>query len=108
MLIIESGQEATKGYISIFFNMKVCCGFSLESPHRGDCNEYTQYTFFNVKQITLNYPKSAAMGFFSKGIKNEFETIVLKVSCIVHRYLLHTYGSNNIAIFGNCLQKLES
>ena len=40
---------------------------------------------------TLNYPKSAAMGFFSKGLKNEFETAVvnepsrfepLKVYCI--------------------------
>ena len=39
--------------------------FSLKSPHRGDSNEYTQYTIFNIKkQITLNYPKSAAMGFF--------------------------------------------
>ena len=28
----------------IFFNMKVCCVFSLESPHRGDSNDYTQYT----------------------------------------------------------------
>ena len=50
----------------IFFNMKVCCGFSLESPHRGDSNEYTQYTIFNMnKKITLNYPKSAEMRFFS-------------------------------------------
>ena len=29
--------------------------FSLESPHRGDSNEYTQYTVFNIKKrITLN------------------------------------------------------
>ena len=50
---------------SIFFNLKVCCVFSLESPHRGDSNEYTQYTIFNIKmKIILNYPKSAAMGFF--------------------------------------------
>ena len=28
---------------SIFFNIKVCCVFSLESPHRGDSNECTQY-----------------------------------------------------------------
>ena len=49
----------------IFFNMKVCCVLSLESPHRGDSNEYTQYTIFSIKKkITLNYPKSAAMGFF--------------------------------------------
>ena len=47
---------------SILFNMKVCCMCSLESPHRGDSNEYTQYTIFN-KKITLNYPKSAAMIF---------------------------------------------
>ena len=52
--------------------------FSLESPHRGDSNEYTQYTIFNInKKNTLNYPKSAAMGFFSKGLKNEFETAVV-------------------------------
>ena len=63
---------------SIFFNMKVCCVFSLESPHRGDSNGYTQYTIFNIKKkITLNYPKSAAMGFCSKGLKSEFEIAVV-------------------------------
>ena len=63
---------------SIFFNLKVCCVFSLESPHRGDSNGYTQYTIFNIKKkITLNYPKSAAMGFCSKGLKNEFETAMV-------------------------------
>ena len=42
--------------------------FSLESPHRGDSNEYTRYTIFNMnKKDTMNYPKSAAMGFFFKG-----------------------------------------
>ena len=30
--------------------MKVCCVFSLESPHWGDSNEYTQYTAFNIKK----------------------------------------------------------
>ena len=29
------------------------------------------------KKITLNYPKSTVMG-FSKGLKNEFETVVVK------------------------------
>ena len=39
------------GYIfSIFFNMKVCCVFSLESPHRGNSNEYTQYAIFNMNK----------------------------------------------------------
>ena len=52
--------------------------FSLESSHRGDSNEYTHYTIFNIKkQITLNYPKSAAPGFCSKGLNNEFETGVV-------------------------------
>ena len=67
--------------------------FSLESPHRGNSNEYTQYTIFIIKKnIILDYPKSAAMGFCSKGLKNEFETAVvnepsvfepLKFYCII-------------------------
>ena len=66
------------GIFIYFFNMKVCCGFSLESPHRGDSNEYTQFTIFNIKKkITLNYSKSAVMKFFYKRLKNEFETAVV-------------------------------
>ena len=57
--------------------MKVCCEFSLESTHRGDSNEYTKYTFFNIKKITLNYLTSAALGFFTKGLNDEFETAVI-------------------------------
>ena len=73
--------------------MKVYCVFSLELPHRGDSNEYTQYTVFNIKsKITQNYLRSAAMGFFFKGLKNEFETAMinepsvfepLKVYCVI-------------------------
>ena len=44
MLIIAPGQMALHEYFSIFFNMKVCCMFSLELPHTGDSNEYTQHT----------------------------------------------------------------
>ena len=55
---------------------------SLESPHRGDSNKYTQYTIFNVKlNISLNFSKSAAMGFTSKGLQNEFETSVVMLHC---------------------------
>ena len=71
--------------------------FSLESPHRGDSNEYTQYTKINIKKkkITLNYPKYNNVcnyGDFSYRLKNEFETAVvnqpsvfepLKVYCIL-------------------------
>ena len=35
---------------SIFLNIKVCCMFSLKSPHRGDSNEYTQHTIFNINK----------------------------------------------------------
>ena len=46
--------------------------------HGGDSNEYTQYTIFNIKmKITLNYPKSEAVGFCSKGLTNYIETAVV-------------------------------
>ena len=49
--------------------MKVWCVFSLESPHRGDSNEITRYTIFNIrKKISLSYPKSATIG---KGLNLE-------------------------------------
>ena len=55
--------------------MKVCCAFLLESPHRGNSNEYTQHTIINIKK--LNYSKFVVMGFFPKGLKKEFETTVV-------------------------------
>ena len=78
MLIIAPGQEAQYGYFSIFIYMKVYCVFSLESPHRGDSNEYTQHIILNSKQkesplIILSLP----LGDFSKGLENEFETAVV-------------------------------
>ena len=39
----------------IFFNMNLCCVFSLESPYLNDSNEYTQNTSFNIKKE--NHPK---------------------------------------------------
>ena len=30
--------------IFLFYREIVCCVYSLESPHRGDSNEYTQHT----------------------------------------------------------------
>ena len=58
----------------IFFNMNVCCVFSVESPHQGDINKHTQYTVFMIKnKITLGYRKSEAMGFFlraKEGVRN--------------------------------------
>ena len=70
--------------------------FSLETPHHGDSNEYTQYTIFNIKKITLNIPISSYVFFFFKrDSRMNFETAVvnkpsvfepLKVYCIWHPY----------------------
>ena len=52
--------------------------FLLESPHRGDSNEYTQYTIFNIKKE--NRPKLSQIcsyGIFSWGLKHEFETAMV-------------------------------
>ena len=62
----------------IFYNMKVYCVFTLESPHRGDSNAYTQYTIFQYEKE--KYPKLSQIcsyGNFSKGLKNEFERAVV-------------------------------
>ena len=79
MLIRAPTEGKVEIIFSIFFNMKVHCVFSLESPHRGDSNEYTKCTMVNIKKkkITLKYLKSAAIGFF-KGLKNGFEIALVK------------------------------
>ena len=41
--------------IFLFYHEIVCCVYSLESPHRGDSNEYTQHTIF-IEKIK-NVPK---------------------------------------------------
>ena len=72
--------------------------FPLESPHPGDSNKNTKYTIFNIKKITLNYPKSATMGFFSNGLKNEFETAVVNESSVFEPlkfYCIKEYSSSS-------------
>ena len=62
---------------SNFFNMKVCCVFSLESSHRGDSNEYTQDTIFNIsRKITLILSNLQLRDLF-QGTQNRFETAVV-------------------------------
>ena len=61
--------------------------FSIESPHRGDSNEYTQYTIFNTKKE--NHPKFfqiCSYRIISKGLKNGFETAVVNelATCSSH------------------------
>ena len=52
--------------------------FSLESPDRGDSNENTKYTIFNIKKENhIKLSQICSYGIFSKGLKNEFETVVV-------------------------------
>ena len=81
--------------------MKVYCVFSLESPHRGDSNKYTQYTISQYKKE--NHPKLSQIcncEICFKGPKNEFETAVvnepsvfepLKFCCI---YMVPSHTEN--------------
>ena len=59
--------------------MMVCWVFSLESPHRGDSNEYTQCTIFYIKKKEKRKRHEIILILqlwdFSKGLnKNKFET----------------------------------
>ena len=66
-------RRVNRDIFSIFFNMKVCCVFSLQSPHRGDSNVPTIYHFQYKKE---NHPKLSqicSQGIFSSGLQHEFE-----------------------------------
>ena len=55
------------GIYFCFLHLKIRSVFSLESPHRGESNEYTQNTTFNIKKKSiLKNSKSAAMGLFPR------------------------------------------
>ena len=68
--------------------------FSLESPHGGNSYEYTIYHFQYEKENHPELYQICSHGiFFSKGLKNEFETAMvnellvfkpLKFYCIYH------------------------
>ena len=64
--------------------MTVCYVCSLEFPRRGNSNEYTQYTIFNIKKE--NQPKISQIcshGIFFKALKNEFEIAVVNESSVL-------------------------
>ena len=57
-LIMTPGQEANGDNLVIFssfWTIMVCWVYSIESPQRGDSNEYTQHTILSYsKKISLN------------------------------------------------------
>ena len=89
----------------IFYNMKVYCVFSLHM-------RYIQYTIFTMKKKNnLNYPKSAAIGFFSKGLKNEFETAVVNEPSVFEPlkfYCISSLGSKFFEELAPCESPIES
>ena len=59
-----------------FLYIKVYCLFSLESPHPGDSNQYTQYTIFQYeKENHSKLSQFCNFGIFSKGLKYELERV---------------------------------
>ena len=66
--------------------MKMCCVFSLESPHRGDSNEYTKHTIININkkspEIILNTIISAAIDFLlgtQEGVQRSRDKLAISV-----------------------------
>ena len=74
MLIIALVRWHNRDIFLILFKIKVYCVFSLESPHRGDSNEYTQHTISLYKKE--NHTKSAMLGIFpgQRQRKNKFNS----------------------------------
>ena len=50
----------------LFLHENICCGYSLEAPHRGASNEYPQHIFLwrNKKKFTRYPPLSRPMNYY--------------------------------------------
>ena len=86
--------------------MKVYCVFTLELPHRGDSNEFTQYTLFQYeKEKHPELFQICSYGIFSKGLKNEFERAVVNEPSVFEP--LKFYCRYHIAIYAASLGNTE-
>ena len=86
---------------SIFFNIKVFCVFSLESPRRGDSYEYTQYTIFNIKKkITLLFFQICSYGVLFQGTQERVRNSRSKraISVRATEVLLYSYKQCSIDV----------
>ena len=66
--------------------------FSLESPHRGDFIEYTQYTIFNIKRDSPLIILNLQLWDFCKRHKNEFEISVVNEPSVFEPLKFHCMG----------------
>ena len=84
----------------IFFNMKVSCVFSLESPHQGDSNDYTQCTIFNMnKKNTLIFPNLQSWNLFNgtqERVQNRQGKKAIRVRAIEVLLLLDPMEAKNV------------
>ena len=53
-----------------------------KAPYQGDSNEYTQITMFNKKKKVTQNLLNLQLCDFSKGLKNEFETVAVKAPSV--------------------------
>ena len=84
---------------SIYYNMKVCCVCSVESPYRGDSNEHTQYTIFKRR-------KFCSQAILPKGLKNELKVAEVNEPSVV--VLLKFYSNSkgdyfDLKVYGSLL-----
>ena len=90
----RQGRWHNSDIVSIFLSIKVCCVFSLESPREGDSNEKTQYTICNInKKKNPKLSQICIYGMFSKGLKNEFETVMVNESSVFEPLKLYCFWS---------------
>ena len=63
--------------------------FSLESPYRGDSNEYILYTIYIIQKYP-NLSQICSYGIISKGLKNEFHIDVVEERSVVATFTVYS------------------
>ena len=69
--------------------------FSLESPQRGDSNEYTEYNISQYKKENhRELSQTCNYGICSKGFKNDFETAVVNEPSVFEPLKFYCISNN--------------
>ena len=54
LTVIALDKKFPHKYRFLFLHRNICCGYSLEVPHRGTSNEYPQHMFLLKKEKAVN------------------------------------------------------